>query len=434
MSATSRKRVNRASSILRGRIMRSTRPLLFAFAILTLATPLMAESKYKVLHMFGQDTDGSAPLGSVVFDASGNLYGATGGGGAHGYGTVFELVPNADGTWSEALLHSFDNNGQDGIGPTGGLIFDSAGNLYGTTVEGGKSGTHCLSLGCGTVFELSPQAGGGWTEKVLHDFKDNGEDGYIPYAGLVIDAAGNLYGTTWSGGADLWGTVFELTPQAGGVWAEKILHNFKDNGEDGSSPFAGLVFNGTGDLYGTTWTGGSFGGGTVFELTPTAKGGWTEKVVYNFNDEGSATFAGITFDGDDVIYGTTTYGGISNAGTAFQLTHKAGTGWTEKVLHDFGDASGDGTHPSVGLTFAASGDLYGTTEQGGQWEGGTLFHLTRGSGGRWTETIPHSFGQQADDDANTPDGSLISDHAGNLYGTASKGGTYNGGNVFEFTP
>jgi len=178
----------------------------------------------------------------------------------------------------EKILHSF--NGTDGAGPGAPLIMDAKGNFYGTTVAGG-TGTGCGS-GCGTVFELTH--GGGWTAKVLHQFTLNsGKDGVNPRAGLIFDAAGNLYGTTYGGGAHDEGMVFELSPSAGGRWTEKILYSFKRHA-DGIYPWAGLIFDSAGNLYGTTLYGGAFSQGTVFELTPSPGGGWTEKLLHQFGN------------------------------------------------------------------------------------------------------------------------------------------------------
>ncbi len=207
--------------------------------------------------------DGWIPSAGLIFDAAGNLYGTTGLGGTDGVGTVFELT-RAGGGWTEQVLYNF---GTDGAYPGGGLTFDSAGNLYGTTGEGG---IHIL----GTVFELTPTVGGGWTETVLHNF-GSGTDGAYPGAGVTFDAAGNLYGTTQYGGtynscSGGCGTVFELTPTAGGGWTEQVLLNF--NGTGGANPYAGLIFDGAGNLYGTTqFTYDNCSGfycGTVFELMP----------------------------------------------------------------------------------------------------------------------------------------------------------------------
>jgi uncharacterized repeat protein (TIGR03803 family) len=328
-----------------------------------------------VLHNFGNGTDGATPYAGLIFDAAGNLYGTTQYGGTYGVGTVFELTPAGGGSWTEKVLYSFNLNGTDGAVPEAGLIVDAAGNLYGTTYFGG---TYLY----GTVFELTPAGGGGWTEQVLHSFNNNGADGSLPAAGLIFDAAGNLYGTTVNGGTGSncvlgCGTVFELTPAAGGGWTEQVLHSFNNNGADGSTPFAGLIFDAAGNLYGTTFAGGTYGYGTVFELTPAAGGGWTETVLHNFGNgtDGTAPYAGLIFDAAGNLYGTTSYGGTYNYGTVFELTPAAGGGWTETVLHNFGNGT-DGITPYAGLIFDAAGNLYGTTFVGGTYGYGTVFEVT----------------------------------------------------------
>jgi uncharacterized repeat protein (TIGR03803 family) len=200
-----------------------------------------------------------------MLDAAGNLYGTTAGGGSarglNGYGTVFELTPTAGGGWTETVSHIFESTNTDGAHPLGGLISDAAGNLYGTTYGNAWDSGY----GQGTVFELT-RTNGGWREKQLHTF--NGTDGAGPRASLILDAAGNLYGTTSGGGTYGAGTVFELTPIAGGGWAERVLHNFNNDGTDGAYPYGGLIFDAAGNLYGTTLYGGTYGNGTVFEIAP----------------------------------------------------------------------------------------------------------------------------------------------------------------------
>jgi uncharacterized repeat protein (TIGR03803 family) len=191
----------------------------------------------------------------VIFDPAGNLYGTTFYGGASNDGTVFQLIPNSDGSWTENVLHSFPVNGKDGYWPTASLVFDTVGNLYGTTELGGSNGGH------GTVFRLSPSGHGGWKERVLHSFRGDGKDGNYPEANLVLDAAGNLYGTTNQGGVSGLGTVFQLKPTATGGWTETIMHAFTKN--QGNYPDAALIRDGKGNFYGTTG-----GPGSVFEITP----------------------------------------------------------------------------------------------------------------------------------------------------------------------
>ncbi len=283
-----------------------------------------------MLHSFGKGTDGFYPYAGLVFDPSCNLYGTTQPGGAYNYGTAFGVDAQGGGGWTEKVLHSFNN--PNAATPRAGLTVDSSGNLYGTTRSSG-------AYGVGTVFELTPKAGGGWKEKVLHNFNgSNGKDGASPVAGLISDSSGNLYGTTSGGGAYVYGTVFELTPKAGGGWTEKVLHSFGGKG-DGISPYAGLIFDSSGNLYGTTSSGGSDGYGAVFELTPEADGGWTEKLLHSFivngKNDGYSPVSSLVFDSSGNLYGTTQSGGTYYVGTVFELTPKAGGGCTEKIVHNF---------------------------------------------------------------------------------------------------
>jgi uncharacterized repeat protein (TIGR03803 family) len=207
--------------------------------------------------------DGAYPGGGgLIFDAAGNLDGTTENGGAHGWGTVFQLTPNADGSWKEKVLHSF-TGGKDGRSPTAGLIFDHAGNLYSTTEHGGRTLRYC-NYGCGVVFELTPNADGSWKEKVLHSFT-GGKGGFIPND-LIFDPAGNLYGTTNEGGAYEYGVVFTLTPTSTGGWTYRELHAFKD--APGARPVGYLIVDGAGNLYGTTSGYDIETWGSVFEITP----------------------------------------------------------------------------------------------------------------------------------------------------------------------
>ncbi len=367
-------------------------------------------------------------MGPLVFDTSGHLYGTAYADGGHNYGAVFELIQEAGGGWSEKVLHSFD--GIDGWLPSGGVIFDAAGNLYGTTQQGGSGQCDLHSphvTGCGTVFELSPQEDGSWTFTTLHNFNDDGADGIRPLAGLIFDKAGNLYGTTYEGGAACFtvgcGTIFELSPATGGSWTEKILHSF--SGRDGVAPYDSLIFDAVGNLYGTTLAGGAFKAGTVFELIPKGTTGWTESVLYDFNSgsgepQGAASpYASLVFDAAGNLYGTTFEGGSNHTGAVFELTHNSDGSWTETVLHYFTTRS-DGQFPAAGLIFGTNGDLYGTTEGGGSANGGVVFALRRNASGGWTEAILHSFGADGPD-AGSPSGSLILDSSGNLYGLASFG-------------
>jgi len=411
------------------------------FAVTLSVTSTWAATNWneKVLHSFSIFyTGGDRSSAGLISDAAGNLYGTTVFGGTYSCscGTVFELTPDGSGGWTETVLYSF--NGTDGGYPQAGLIFDARGNLYGTTYGDGYYGP-------GTAFELSPNQDGGWTETVLHTF-GNGTDGAAPYAGLIFDAAGNLYGTTTAGGtynsclysANYCGTVFELTPTVGGGWTEQVLHSF--NGTDGAVPYAGLVFDAAGNLYGTTDVGGTDDAGTVFELTPAAGGGWTETVLYSFCAQPNCTDGGnpsasLILDAAGNLYGTTDYGGTycpQGCGTVFELT-PAGR---ETVLYSFCAQPNctDGAYPSASLIFDAAGNLYGTTRGGGTYGYGTVFELTPEANGGWMENVLHSFNDNGTD-GSTPEAGLIFDAAGNLYGTTQYGGVYyNGGTVFELTP
>ena len=310
--------------------------------------------------------DGQLPAAGLIFDAAGALYGTTEHGGGSGYGTVFKLTPptTSGGAWIETILFSFAGpyiGGGDGAYPEAGLISDASGALYGTTVNGG---TECSDGGCGTVFKLTPPvvSGGAWTESLLYKFTSS--DG-SPHAGLIFDSSGALYGTTL-------GTVFKLTPPANsdGARTESVLHLFGSG--DGLDPYAGLIFDASGALYGTTFHGGTTNGGTIFKLTPpTISGGaWTETVLYSFNNNtssggGAVLAAGLIFDAAGALYGTTQAGGADEFGTIFKLTPPASKGgaWTERVLHSFTGTGGDGQFPDAGLILDTAGALYGTTSR-----------------------------------------------------------------------
>ena len=401
-----------------------------AFLIVTMMSVpgALGASKFKILHSF-TGYDGSAPSG-LVFDGAGNLYGTTASGGSFNSGTVFELTPNHEGTWTEKLLYSFCSltNCSDGETPLGTLIFDQAGNLYGTTFNGGS--TICLS-GCGTVFKLTHNSDGTWTESVLYSFGVPPDGGEVE-AGLVFDGSGNLYGTTVSGGSFDSGTVFELTRRGEGTWTESVLHNFT-GGEDGGFPSFRLIFDRTGDLYSTTPDGGTHNKGVVFELTPNSNGSWTENVLHQFGDEKDDCFpsAGLTFDGSGNLYGTID----CVFGAVFQLTPNSDGSWKENVLHRFNGRKG-GFNPIGDLIFDQSGNLYGTTLDGGNpdCEGfngcGVVFALAPNSNGEWEEKVLHGFFHHP---AAFPL-SVIFGSAGNLYGVTEGDSNTALGTVFEITP
>jgi len=409
----------------------------FAWIMLMAGSRAAAQTE-KVLHSFN-NTGGDEPAAGVIFDAAGNLYGTTSRGGSNtcgldfpGCGVVFELTSTSGGGWTERVLHDFSDSGDDGYLPVSSLVFDAAGNLYGTTVYGGNES--CIGAGsgtgCGMVFELTPAAGGErWKEKIVHEF-NNGKDGYNPSAGVILDAAGNLYGTTFNGGAYNVGMAYELTPESGGKWTEKILHTFNSNGKNGDGPGSCLSPDSAGNLYGTTADGGNYGLGTAFELEPAAGGGWAGSELYSFSSDdgvGGYPIGGLIFDGSGNLYGTTAVGGsVGFYGTVFELTPKASGGWTESVVFAFDEFS------PVGLTFDGADNLYGTLPQAGTFGQGLIFELTPTSGGGWSEKGLYSF--TGTGDGGYPNPGLVLDAAGNLYGTTATGGAHGDGTVFEITP
>jgi len=375
----------------------------------------------KVLYSFAGGTDGAFTQAGVITDAEGNFYGTTQEGGStgcggYGCGTAFKLTPAGQ----ETVLHVF-TMGTDGVYPVPGLVADAAGNLYGTTLNGGGN---CQ---CGTVFKVTP----GGTESLLHDFK-GGKDGAFPLAPLITDASGNLYGTTGSGGLDCngtgegCGTVFKITPKG----KLTVLYAFT-GGSDGIYPAAGLLFDKAGNIYGTTANGGSNcddtgqGCGTVFRLAPDG----TETVLYAFAgaSSGANPAAGVIMDGKGALYGTTNNGGVNcdgsgpGCGTVFKLAADG----KESVLHIF-QGGDDGAYPKDTPLMDAAGRLYGTTvEGGGANDGGVVFALKPGG----KETILYAF--SGGNDGGGPFAGLITDGSGNLYGTTYIGGADGDGTVFE---
>jgi len=417
--------------------MRSNRfpvSLTAALAILfamSFATTVAAAPTETILYKFS-GTDGNSPHSTLIFDAAGNLYGTTEVGGLYDGGTVFELTPGTGGVWTQKVLYSFHKYGNGGRYPEGSLVFDTAGNLYGTTQQGGPNNA-------GTVFELTPGTGGIWTETTLHRF--NIKDGYSPWAALIFDKSGNLFGTTEYGGNHNNGVIFELSPKSGGGWSEKLLHTFNhphSHSPDGAQPMAELMFDALGNLYTTTFGGGPGPVGTVVELTPHPGANWTEAVIDSFGGLHTARnpAAGLVSDATGNLYGTTKGGGgHCNCGTVFELTPQSGGGWAETRLFAFGNTSG--AEPTASLIFDANGNLYGTATGSGAYQQGTVFELMPAAGGTWTETVLHDFKNDGTD-GNQPRGGLVFDSSGNLYGTTGYGGNtacqLGCGTIFKITP
>ncbi len=424
----------------------SVKTLTFCLALTVMSCTLAFGQTYKVLWSF-DNANGAAPLGNLVSDSAGNLYGTTQYGGSgiacnSGCGTVFELSPSSDGTWSETVLYNFCSDFEnslclDGQLPVAGLVFDNAGNLYGTTTYGGAGS---CGYRCGTVFELSPPlSGGAWTETVLYSFcagsNNKCQDGAEPKSQLIFDASGNLYGTTSTGGTGNggYGTAFELSPGVEG-WTHLTLYNFCSSGHaricpDGAQPLAAVTFDKAGNLYGTTMLGGSKnsqGTGTVFELSP-GSNGWTHTIVLAFSPTGNGLgfpLGAVSFDPQGNLYST---GSLGNpGGGVFQLQLKTHT--ERKFMFNITNGSGPGSGVLVAGKSAA---IYGTTVGGGSEQGGVVYKIV--SSGR--ETVLYDFCQQANcADGQFPYASLIEDGAGNLYGTTQLGGAFNQGVVFEVTP
>jgi uncharacterized repeat protein (TIGR03803 family) len=374
----------------------------------------------QVIYSFTGGSDGGGPAGGVIVDAKGNLYGTTEAGGANSAGAVFELTPNTNGTWTEKVIYSFSHLGMDGFLPYSGLTFDSKGSLYGTTLGGGSAGQ-------GTVFELSPGSNGTWTEQILYSFQGGTDVSSALWGDLAIDSSGNLYGASYSGGTYQFGTVYELSPGSNGTWSEKVVYSFS-GGNDGGRPLGlQLAIDAAGNLYGMTSTGGPHDYGLVFELVRGLSGNWTEKIVHAFvgGADGSSPAGSLVFDAAGNLYGPSSF-------SVFELMPGSNGSWTKKEIHRFAGGS-DGAFPESGLVFDKAGNLCGTTETGGAHRG-TVFKLAPNANGTWTETVLHKFSSSGTDGVFPAFPALAIDAKGNLFGTTAAGGTSNAGVVFAVKP
>lgn len=390
---------------------------------------------YSVIHNFTGGPDGATPMAGLTMDRAGNLYGTSAYGGklggncgVSGCGTLFRLAKRNSG-WVVTPLYIF-LGGDDGANPEANVVVGSDGTLYSTTSLGGGP---CDGDGCGTVFTLKPPASAcktalcPWAENVIYRF--TGLNGIGPVGAVVFDQPGNLYGVTTSGGLRNGGTVFELSPSGGG-WTGSVIH------VSYGYPGSGVIFDSSGNLYGTAFIGGN-GLGSVYQLTP-SEFGWISKDLYDFTDgsDGGYPWAGLIFDQSGNLYGTTTTAGSGNGGTIFQMTPSNGS-WTLNTIHSFTGAGGGRfvVGPVGSLVMDNSGALYGTAIADGANSYGSVFKLAPSNGG-WIYTSLHEF--TGGSDGGFPYSNLVFDANGNLYGTASAGGTgpcTNGcGVIFEIMP
>jgi uncharacterized repeat protein (TIGR03803 family) len=393
------------------------------------------------IYKFTGFADGEEPNAGLVADSEGNLYGTTASGGLSSFcGTAFELTPPATlgGSWTKTTLYSFQGGDTDGCFPSSTLIFDKLGNLYGTTDAGGP-----MNRGTVFELSSPATSGVTWSETVLFIFPVGRLKGYAPSGKLVFDGAGNLYGSTQFGGNDLTncpkcGTVFQLKPPAtaGGPWTQKVLHNFGSVANDGQSPLNGLLLR-SGILYGTTQLGGTNNNGIVFQLVQ-KNGSWNESILYEFNGSDGSSPGGLIFGAALELYGVTTLGGGANCacGTIFRLSPPAlaGDPWQETMLYSF-LRHGDGATPFEPLWRDKLGNLYGTAAGGGVNNAGTVFKLKTPavSGGNWTLVVLHDFLVGNRLDGSIPRSELIQRN-GVFYGVTLNDGGSGEGTVYSLVP
>jgi uncharacterized repeat protein (TIGR03803 family) len=379
---------------------------------IALLPALTQAQTYSLPWQFRSGADGSSPYATPILDSEGNLYGTTCNDGEFASGTVFKLSPSG----KETVLHAFTSIHGDGDGPYAPVLRDSAGNLYGTTQFGGIYRGSCSGYGCGMIFKIDANG----KETVVHRF--TGSDGMVPEQGLIADSQGNMYGTTFQGGANGAGTVFKISP--GGTLT--TLYSFGQLGAgDGFWPYGGtLVRDSSGNLYGTTEYGGSLQtlGGTLFKVDSNG----VETVLHEFGGTGDGTQPRGTLVLDEAgnLYGTTAAGGAFNFGTVYAVDSSTGV---ETILYSFTGSGGDGAEGSAGLVRDSAGNLYGLTGSGGSHYLGTAFKLDTSN----HETILHNFTGY---DGRSPEYGMVADSKGNLYGTTFMGGRYGAGVVFKLVP
>lgn len=418
------------------------RPLPFLFLLAFATAPLAATAQtFSVLHAFTGGVDGATPAG-VILDPAGNLYGTAESGGTGscpssppGCGTIFELKKH-NGSYTFNPLYSFQG-GMDGVTPVQPPALGPDGTLYGTTFQGGDT---CESPGCGVVFHAEPSPTPQRTpllkfqESVLYSFS-GGSDGGSPKSTLIFDRAGNMYGTTSSGGEHNGGTVFELSPAGGGTYTKTVLYNFCSIGEppcaDGLTPVGGLIFDAVGNLYGTTEAGGARNEGMVFKLSPSGAG-WTEQILYSFQGIADGVGGnGVVMDSGGFLYGNTYQGGENGSGSTVYVLIPNGGNWTYSLLY----AAPFGAVSSSTVTLDVNGNLYESLSRGGTFGYGQILELVRSS--NWTPIDLHDF--TGGSDGLNPYGAVVLDSSGNLYGTDTSGGSpdcggFGCGVAWEITP
>lgn len=399
--------------------------------VLILAESLWAGPQFRIIHTFRGGNDASLPAGALTFDSAGYLYGTSYYGGSatacdgYGCGTVFRLGLQ-NGHWGESVLVNFADSSSQVL-PIGPLVFDSAGNIYGL---GEGNGSENGQTYFGELFEGVNNGNGTYTGNIIHFFT-GGSDGFGANVGLVQDSSGNLYGSTNSGGAlNNNGVVFEFSPNGDGSWTETFPYTFGDG--KNFVPVGSMVIDGLGNLYGTTAEGGAYEWGSVYRLSQ-SNGVWSNQPLYDFTYTGTSGTgpepSGLVMDGAGNLYGTTQQGGEYGVGELFKLTPTAGY-WRFTLIHAFAGST-DGGYPWGQLVIDSSGDIYGTTLTGGVFQYGTTYKFVHNASGRWTETVLHNFTNGAD--GSQPQG-VVLDSLGNVYGIAGLGGANQVGVAYEIIP
>ena len=397
--------------------------LALAVALLpTVVTSGAAQAQsLQVLYTFTGELDGAQPYSGVTRDRFGNLFGTTHSGNqGTNWGNLYELQ-SRNGHWVFRALSLFDGALESGV------VFGPNGTLYGTSPNNISHYPH------GYVYNVRPPINAfchsvicSWDQTILYGFS-GGNDGWAPrFGSIIFDQAGNMYNTTSLGGANGVGVVFEMSPSGSG-WSEQPIYTF--SGPDGAKPYSGVIFDGTGNLYGTTTQGGQHNQGAVYELTPSG-GGWTQQVLYSFQgtSDGATPTGTLVQDTAGNLYGTTITGGSGGGGTVFELSPSGGS-WNFNLLYSF--TGGANCGPWGALSFDAQGNLVGATVCDGANNDGNVFRLTN-SGGTWTYSSVYDF--TGGNDGRFPYCSVVFDSAGDMYGTAYGGGTYNKGTIWEITP